>query len=253
MLHPHAHLIPSKSDFSLETVKAFVNSAQNYKKGVLLVSDGQVYEFRLADRNSDFSLISTVISEKSNTYAYNVSIKFSKTGIEKTNCPCVAGSSHVHALCKHVAAALLACIVIRDHFNDQKFPQWFKTKSRMRLWNPEAYGHAEFFGDWNMVNVVKKYSTTTPEQLSSSKLVVLSKPVEKAKKLKTYCYCEGNNDKMAMLECPLCQRWFHFTCVRNTHKDDSIVENDRNSHKNFICKGCELRKANARKKIKTNL
>ena len=133
LIHPQFHHlttsdiphIPPISIFSLDSIDKFIGGKQNFRKGLRLVSCGDVHQLKRVDQNWQ----GVVHAEKTANLNYIVSCSFSMNEVSSSRCTCKA-KRNIHNKCKHVSALLCSLFSLRNHYTQQ--PKWAIRKS---LWH----------------------------------------------------------------------------------------------------------------------
>lgn len=240
---------PPSSVLNFTTISEFVVGEQSYEKGVICLSGGGVRSYRLADRESEWDFVCVVMAEKDSSKFYQVNMKFPNNMPFSTECFCVA-ANYINTRCKHAAAALLGLVLLRDQFKDVEMPDWFKTKSRLRLWNPGTITHKKMFGDWTMASIVQSMNSQLPEKIDNKTVTLVDHKAIVVSRKKKHCWCNSSDPREGFIQCDSCNNWYHLECVKSHGRPEFDHKDFRD--KQFICIDCVDLKKRQRKKTPLN-
>jgi len=112
---------------TIEKIKDFIIGAQNYRNGVIAISDGFLYGLEMVP-GPPLTFSVTVKPSVRNDIAYSTSVSLHSEAQFSSSCLCDA-KNHTHAKCKHVAALLLALYSLQQHPLATAWPPYFSRAS----------------------------------------------------------------------------------------------------------------------------
>ena len=174
---------PSKDMFSEEIIEAYVDGAQNFKKGKALVACGDVHHLRMVQGSGEEWVYTAFVhAEMTANKNYLLKATLCVSGIRATECVCHAARNE-HNRCKHVAAILLSLFLLHQHLNTP--PKWITNRKRKvaRMIGEDGWKINEKIKatlDWE--GVKKGFEVPPPRHNGKAAVLITKQEVSKAEK-----------------------------------------------------------------------